>query len=133
MIKNKIITFIILISITTPLLVSAAIPILQSGAEVQEDLDRSAEREGFTTYSQNEMMLVRMNAINTIISYILGFIGIIFLINMIIGGFKWMTAGGNEEKITNAKHTVNNSILALIIVLGAYVIANLIMQLLSLF
>ncbi|MDD3284181.1 MAG: hypothetical protein PHZ07_01150 [Patescibacteria group bacterium] len=133
MIKNKIITFIILISISTPLLVGAAIPILQSGAEVQKDLDTSAEIQGFNTYSQNEMMSVRMKTINTIISYALSFIGIIFLINIIIGGFKWMTAGGNEEKITSAKHTVNNSILALIIVLGAYIISNLITQLISLF
>lgn len=140
MIKNKIINFIILISIVTPLLAihaqtvsQTAPPILQSGAEVNKDIDASAKNMGFNTYPVNQMMWVRTKAINKIITYVLSFIGIIFLINTIIGGFRWMTAGGNEEKITGAKHSINNSFLALLIVLGAYIISKLVLQLLSLF
>ena len=37
--------------------------------------------------------------ISTLISVILGFLGIIFLVLTISAGFKWMTSQGNEEEI----------------------------------
>jgi len=38
-----------------------------------------------------------------IINLVLGFLGLIAVIIILIGGFKWMTAGGNEEKVGEAK------------------------------
>ncbi len=41
--------------------------------------------------------------IATIIGTILSVLGVIALVMIIYAGFQWMTASGNEEKITNAK------------------------------
>jgi len=60
--------------------------------------------------------------ISTLISVILGFLGIIFLVLTISAGFKWMTSQGNEEEIKKAKGTVKNSIIGLVIVIAAYAI-----------
>ncbi len=69
--------------------------------------------------------------IGDIIFYVLSFVGVIFLILTIYAGFTWMTAGGNEEKIKKAKKLLTNSIIGLIIALGAAAITNYILLQLS--
>ncbi|MFA6306520.1 MAG: hypothetical protein WCV70_01345 [Patescibacteria group bacterium] len=61
-------------------------------------------------------------AIGTIISSALALVGSIFLILMIYAGYNWMTARGEEEKVSKAKDTINRAIIGIIIVVGAYAI-----------
>ena len=60
--------------------------------------------------------------IGTIIKAFLGLLGIIFIILIIWAGYNWMTAGGNEEKISKAKNTLTRAIIGLIIISSAYTI-----------
>ncbi|MDD4290236.1 MAG: TrbC/VirB2 family protein [Patescibacteria group bacterium] len=57
-----------------------------------------------------------------IINLVLGFLGFVALVIIIIAGFKWMTSGGNDEKIGSAKKMMGAGVVGLIIVLFAYVI-----------
>jgi hypothetical protein len=57
-----------------------------------------------------------------IIQVVLGLLAAIFLILMIIAGFRWMTAGGNEEEVKKAKGTIKTTVIGLVIVLAAYAI-----------
>lgn len=57
-----------------------------------------------------------------IIKGFLSFLGVIFLILIIYGGFKWMTAHGNEEQVTKAKNLITEATIGLIIVLSSYLI-----------
>lgn len=59
-----------------------------------------------------------------IINIVLGFLGLIALILFIVGGFQWMTSGGNEEKTAGAKKLMVSAIIGLVIILGAAVISN---------
>ena len=52
----------------------------------------------------------------------LGLLAIIFLILMIMAGFNWMTAGGDENKVKKAQDTIKTAIIGLLIVLAAYAI-----------
>lgn len=54
----------------------------------------------------------------------LAFIGIIFFILIIYGGFIWMTAGGNEEKVQKAISLVIQATIGLIIVAAAYLLTK---------
>jgi hypothetical protein len=54
----------------------------------------------------------------------LGFLGVVAVIIVMIGGFKWMIAGGDEGKITKAKQYIFGGITGLVIILSAYAIAN---------
>lgn len=67
-------------------------------------------------------------AISTIINTVLGFLGIIALVVILLGGFKWMTSGGNDEKIKKAKGTLMAGVTGLIIVLAAYVIVGFVVD-----
>jgi len=55
-----------------------------------------------------------------LISVLLGFIGVIFLVLMIIAGYRWMTAGGNEDQVKKAKSQMANAVIGLVVVLMAY-------------
>jgi len=52
----------------------------------------------------------------------LSLIGVIFLVLIIYAGYEWMTARGEEEKVTKAKDTLTRAIIGLIIAVGAYAI-----------
>jgi hypothetical protein len=60
----------------------------------------------------------------SIIKIALGFLGLIAVIIILIGGFKWMTAGGSEDKIGEAKKMIIQGIIGLVIVLAAWGIAT---------
>ena len=60
--------------------------------------------------------------IGIIISYVLAFLGVIFLVLIVISGFQWLTAGGNEETVTTSRKRIINAVVGLIIILSAYVI-----------
>lgn len=64
--------------------------------------------------------------VGTIIQGALRLVGIVFLILMVYGGFRWMTARGNEAEIEKAKETVTAAIIGLIVVVGAYALTNFI-------
>lgn len=60
----------------------------------------------------------------SIIQVILGFLAIIVVIIILLGGFKWMTAGGNEDKVAEAKKLITAGVIGLVIILAAWGIAR---------
>jgi hypothetical protein len=62
-----------------------------------------------------------------LIQIILGFLGIIAVVIILLGGFKWMTAAGNEDKVGEAKKIIIAGVIGLIIILGAWAIANFVL------
>lgn len=63
------------------------------------------------------------STIGGVVQAILSFLGVVFLILMIYGGFLWMTAKGNEEQVTKAKNLIVAAIIGIIIVISAYAIS----------
>ena len=58
------------------------------------------------------------------IKFALGFLGLIAVGIILIGGFKWMTSGGNEEKTGEAKKLLGAGVIGLIIVLASWGLAS---------
>ena len=132
--KTKIFLYLICaFIILSPLTTKAGIPFLtgpNSGAF--EDLNSTAGKSGYSTTDDPQgIVQLQINLTKTIIQYILGFLGIIFLILIIIGGYQWMTAGGNEETIGKAKKRIINATMGLAIVLMAYAISYFIIYFLT--
>lgn len=88
---------------------------------VQKDV---GDRAGYQT--SGNVSLETM--ISKIIKTFLSFLGIIFMILLILGGFNWMTAGGQETKVQKASKTIKQAIIGLIIVLGSYAISYFIIK-----
>ena len=53
----------------------------------------------------------------------LSLLGIIAVVIILAGGFKWMTAGGNEDKVGEARKMIFSGIIGLAIILSAWAIA----------
>jgi type IV secretory pathway VirB2 component (pilin) len=64
--------------------------------------------------------------IGTIIQVFLGFLGIIAVVIIIYAGFTWMTAGGDDTKVGNAKKLIINATVGIVIILAAYIITSFI-------
>jgi len=62
-----------------------------------------------------------------IIRIILGFLGIIAVGLTLYAGFLWMTSGGNEDKLAQAKLILRNGIIGLIIILASFGIVSFIL------
>ena len=62
--------------------------------------------------------------IGSLIQYLLSFLGVIFLVLLIYGGYSWMQARGDTEAVQESKDTMINAGAGLAIVLGAYLITN---------
>ncbi|MFH1866947.1 MAG: hypothetical protein ABIJ81_02600 [Patescibacteria group bacterium] len=65
-----------------------------------------------------------IESVARIINILLGFLGVIAIIIIIVAGFKWMTAAGNEESISSAKKMLGAGVIGLVIILAAYAIAS---------
>ncbi len=52
----------------------------------------------------------------------LSLLGVIFIILILLAGYNWMTAAGDQEKITKAQHTIRSAIIGLLIIVGAFAI-----------
>ena len=68
--------------------------------------------------------------IGTFIGIVINIIGIISVAFLAYAGWLWASARGNEEKVERAKRIIFDAIIALIIVLGAWLIYNAVFALL---
>lgn len=62
--------------------------------------------------------------VGRIINLALGFLGVIFLVLVIYGGFLWMTASGNEEKVKKGRDLIIHAAIGLAIILFAFLLTN---------
>lgn len=66
--------------------------------------------------------------IRSIINLALLLAGVVAVIYIIIGGYQYITAGGNPEQAQAAKTTIMNAVIGLVIVFASYVIVNFIFE-----
>lgn len=64
------------------------------------------------------------DVVSIVIKAFLSLLGVIFVILIITAGYKWMTAGGEEQKINEAKDAIRRAIIGLIIIASAYAITH---------
>ncbi|MFA4818278.1 MAG: pilin [Patescibacteria group bacterium] len=72
-----------------------------------------------------------ITTIAQIINVILGFLGVVAVVLILMGGFKWMTAAGNEEKVGEAKKLLGAGVVGLVIIFAAFAIASFVISNLS--
>jgi ABC-type Fe3+ transport system permease subunit len=71
------------------------------------------------------------NAVETVVNIInvlLGLLGLLAVIIVLIGGFKWMTAQGSDDKVKEAQKTIKYGVIGLSIIMLAYVIVRVVIN-----
>lgn len=94
-----------------------------SGQGNNDPLDKAASTAGYDTKNTTIEPIIGI-----IIKSALTFLGVIFLILTIYGGYMWMTAAGNEEQVGRAKKTLTTAVIGLIIVVSAYAISYFVIE-----
>ena len=69
-----------------------------------------------------------VDTIGQIIRVTLGFLGVVAVVIILLGGFRWMTAGGNDDKLKKARGLLFSGIIGLVIILSAYAIAEFVLS-----
>ncbi len=99
-----------------------------SAEEINQGQTHLAQYYGLDTAAPNA--LTKQDDIATqsgkIIKAILGLTGIILLYLLVFGGFTWMTAGGNPEKIEKARKLITSAIIGFILMFMSYSLTILI-------
>ena len=66
--------------------------------------------------------------IGVVIQAVLGLVGGIALVMMVYGGFQWLTAAGNEEKIKNGTQTMLWAAIGLVLVFSSYLLVETVLS-----
>jgi hypothetical protein len=64
------------------------------------------------------------NIIHTIVNLLSAIVGVVAVIMIIVGGFRYITSGGNDTSVTSAKNTILYAIIGLVVVALAQLIVR---------
>ncbi|MBI4426803.1 MAG: Ig-like domain-containing protein [Candidatus Kerfeldbacteria bacterium] len=68
------------------------------------------------------------NVVFNVIRWVLGILALVAVSYIIYGGFIWLTAAGNPERIQKAKRIIINAVIGLVIVLLAFAIVSFVVR-----
>ena len=120
--KNFLFSLLIAVSLFGTLTVAALAqdePTDSAKLDLSGKLDTVGDNAGFNTDEDGEGL---PELIGRVIQVFLSILGMVFMGYIIYAGSLWLTARGEEEKITKAKGIIRGSIIGLIVIFAAYAI-----------
>jgi len=108
------------------ILVVPSLALAQNPANINRYMPTAGSGPGQLNLPSNNT-LQPVAVITNIINIFLGLLGLLAVIIVLIGGFKWMTANGVEDKVKNAKKTIEYGLIGMGIILLSYVIVRLVL------
>ncbi|MFA6447594.1 MAG: hypothetical protein WCW31_05080 [Patescibacteria group bacterium] len=120
-IKKIVLASVIAVSLCSLSLTSQA---LAAGAgSIRSGLDSAAQTSGLNQGAGTSLETVIGNLINAALSLV----GVLLLVYLIYGGFKYMTAGGSGKGTEEAITIIKNAVVGLIIIVLSYYIADFVL------
>lgn len=118
------------------LLLAPSFASAQNQGQGQDDNNNNAGNEaadrvfGLTPVENNLNLGNRglQETVAGVINVALSLLGIIAVVIILIGGFKWMTAGGSEDKVAEARKLIFAGIIGLAIIMSAWAIARFVIE-----
>ncbi len=102
-----------------------------SAAKVMNVSAFSGVRDGVNAAKTDDMpanLIGPDGVLTNITNTILYVVGIIAIVMLIVGGIKYVTSGGDKQKVTDAKNTILYAVLGLVIALLAFAIVNFVLN-----
>jgi RsiW-degrading membrane proteinase PrsW (M82 family) len=87
-------------------------------------IDRLQKIGGFSGYQTDQNIASTPIIIGILLKAFLSFLGITFVVLMVIAGYNWMTAQGSEEVITKSKQTIRAALIGTVVAISGWAIWN---------
>jgi Trk-type K+ transport system membrane component len=116
LVRTGIASLVLLATLASPLVASAQ---LTADQEDQFGID-SARQVGL---GEQDLKATIVGVVQTI----MGFLGLLAVIVVIWGGVKWMTSGGEQAKVDEARKLIINGVIGLVIVILAFTIVTFVL------
>lgn len=110
-IKSLIFSLFLSILLIAPILANAQ----TQGRSMLGTLNNVAKEGGYQTEGVTTAGIIGM-----VLGAFLGFLGLTFVILVVIAGYSWMTAQGNEETIKKSSATIKSALIGLVVCLSAW-------------
>ena len=121
LLKNALV-FLTLLVLLSPVMVAVAAGNITAdpnyGVDQLDNLDLPQPTE------ENALPTIVINLINLV----LGFLALIAIVIVLIGGFEWMTAGGNDDKVKTAQNRLKYGLIGLVIIFVAYGLVTFVLK-----
>jgi cysteine-rich repeat protein len=104
------------------LALSLGVGVLFAHPTLAGDFEDFARTAGFST--QDDIIVIIARLIRTAITMV----GVVAVVFIIFGGFMWMTAGGNPDRLKKAKSILTNAIIGLLIVFSSFAIVQFVLN-----
>lgn len=111
--KTVVLIFVVFFNLTNVIPATAQ----DIGLDYAENLDLQTASE-----TDPKQMMVE------IVKYLMTFLGIIAVVIILYGGFKWMTAAGNQDSVEEAKKIIIAGAIGLVVILSAFAIITLVVN-----
>ncbi len=110
------------------LILILAIPVFAfAQSPIQQGINTSGIRTMFGFGPLQNAQTLDM-LIAEVVRLVLRFVGLIAILFIIIGGYRYITSQGNEEVAETGKNTLINAIIGLVIIALAYVIVTVVVN-----
>lgn len=116
---KKITTLLLFIAILASFFVGSA-TLAQLSGQAKDGLNVTADQAEISKGDGGTPTIALANFFGRVVNYLFGVIGLIFVTIMLIGGYLWMAARGNEEKVSKAKIFLLNGFFGLLVIFIAY-------------
>lgn len=124
-IKIEILAAAIFLTLFTAVGISSAAGFIKDSVRtnISGDAQTVGIAAGYETGDDNSALTL----VQTVINIFLSIIGVLLLVYIIYAGYNWLTAQGEEEKVTRAKETIQRAVIGAIIIIAAYAISTFVM------
>ncbi|MAF24812.1 hypothetical protein CL634_04470 [bacterium] len=127
--SKKIILSFSALAITAGFILPTSVNAQRTEDLIDVGLEITRDRAGLSKPDPEQDTLPRQ--LGRIINYFFGIIGVVFMLWILVGAYEWMTSGGAEEKVTEAKKKIIAAINGIIITFLAYALSFIIVASLS--
>ena len=129
-ISNKIKVAALALAMMFGAVASAALPtyadVTCPNGEIKKGANKTlADCDGIDKNGNNTNDL--MTRVNTIINVVIGFVGLVAVVVIILGGISYTTSAGDPGKVKKAKDTILYGIIGLVVAVLAFAIVNFVL------
>ncbi len=128
--KKQLLTFLVLLTI----ILSASYLILVSNIDAVSaansllDKQIGLEDEIGGAFGETDKPTDIRATVAGVVKSFLGILGIVFLVLIVSAGYKWMIAGGNDDKVNESKAQLGRAFIGLMIILMAWFVTTFVMN-----